>query len=98
MRFSYVMLPDYPLAESLQSIRLADELGFYACYAADETWHKDLWLLFAAAAFHPDSRSHKETRQLNSFSPHPRAMTISYADDLALPGSGTTTGRVKRTP
>ncbi|MEU0742622.1 LLM class flavin-dependent oxidoreductase [Streptomyces sp. NPDC006134] len=50
MKFSYAMLPDYPLADSLDSIRLADELGFYACYAADETWHKDLWLLFAAAA------------------------------------------------
>lgn len=50
MRFSYVMLPDYPLTESLEAIKLADELGFYACYAADETWHKDLWLLFAAAA------------------------------------------------
>ena len=50
MKFSYVMLPDYPLADSLASIKLADELGFYAVYAADETWHKDLWLLFAAAA------------------------------------------------
>ena len=50
MKFSYVMLPDYPLTESLASIRLADELGFHAVYAADETWHKDLWLLFAAAA------------------------------------------------
>ncbi|WP_433504447.1 LLM class flavin-dependent oxidoreductase [Pseudonocardia halophobica] len=50
MKFSYVMLPDYPLAESLKSIQLADELGFHAVYAADETWHKDLWLLFAAAA------------------------------------------------
>lgn len=50
MKFSYVMLPDYPLEESLRAIQLADELGFYACYAADETWHKDLWLLFAAAA------------------------------------------------
>ncbi|MGW8377460.1 LLM class flavin-dependent oxidoreductase [Streptomyces sp. ODS28] len=50
MRFSYAMLPDYPLQQSLASIRLADELGFHACYAADETWHKDLWLLFAAAA------------------------------------------------
>ena len=50
MKFSYVMLPDYPLEESLASIKLADELGFHACYAADETWHKDLWLLFAAAA------------------------------------------------
>ena len=50
MKFSYVMLPDYPLSESLEAIKLADELGFYAVYAADETWHKDLWLLFAAAA------------------------------------------------
>ena len=50
MKFSYVMLPDYPLTESLEAIKLADELGFYAVYAADETWHKDLWLLFAAAA------------------------------------------------
>src|ERR671914_1340895 len=50
MRFSYAMLADYPLVESLSSIKKADELGFYACYAADETWHKDLWLLFAAAA------------------------------------------------
>ncbi|MFF5264803.1 LLM class flavin-dependent oxidoreductase [Actinomadura viridis] len=50
MKFSYAMLPDYPLTDSLASIKLADELGFYACYAADEPWHKDLWLLFAAAA------------------------------------------------
>jgi 5,10-methylenetetrahydromethanopterin reductase len=50
MRFSYAMLPDYSLEESLRAIKLADELGFYAVYAADETWHKDLWLLFAAAA------------------------------------------------
>ena len=50
MRFSFVTLPDYPLDESLEQIKLADELGFYGCYAADETWHKDLWLLFAAAA------------------------------------------------
>src|ERR671917_1755011 len=50
MKFSYAMLPDYPLEESLGAIRLADELGFHAVYAADETWHKDLWLLFAAAS------------------------------------------------
>ena len=31
-------------------IKKADELGYHACYAADETWHKDLWVLFAAAA------------------------------------------------
>jgi len=50
MKFSYAMLPDYPLEESLRAIELADRLGFHAVYAADETWHKDLWLLFAAAA------------------------------------------------
>jgi 5,10-methylenetetrahydromethanopterin reductase len=50
MRFSYCMLPDYPLADSIEMIRVADELGFYACYAVDETWHKDLWCLFSAAA------------------------------------------------
>jgi 5,10-methylenetetrahydromethanopterin reductase len=50
MRFSYCMLPDYPLGESIEMIRTADELGYYACYSVDETWHKDLWVLFAAAA------------------------------------------------
>jgi alkanesulfonate monooxygenase SsuD/methylene tetrahydromethanopterin reductase-like flavin-dependent oxidoreductase (luciferase family) len=50
MKFSYVMLPDYPLLDSIETIKLADELGFYGCYSVDETWHKDMWLLFAAAA------------------------------------------------
>ena len=50
MRFSYCMLPDYPLADSIEMIRVADELGYYACYSVDETWHKDLWCLFSAAA------------------------------------------------
>ena len=50
MRFSYVMLPDYPLDDCIEYIKTADELGFYACYSVDETWHKDLWVLFAAAA------------------------------------------------
>jgi 5,10-methylenetetrahydromethanopterin reductase len=50
MRFSLVTLPDYPLQESIEQAVLADELGFYGCYAADETWHKDLYVLFAAAA------------------------------------------------
>ena len=50
MKFSYTTLLDYPLADSLEHIKTADELGYYACYAADETWHKDLWLLYAAAA------------------------------------------------
>jgi 5,10-methylenetetrahydromethanopterin reductase len=50
MRFSYCMLPDYPLDDCIEIIKTADELGFYACYSADETWHKDLYVLFAAAA------------------------------------------------
>ena len=50
MRWSFCMLPDYPLGESIDTIKTADELGFYAAYSVDETWHKDLWVLFAAAA------------------------------------------------
>ena len=50
MKFSYCMLPDYPLSDSIEMIKTADELGYHACYAVDETWHKDLWTLFAAAA------------------------------------------------
>ncbi len=50
IRFSYCMLPDYPMADQIEMIKVADESGFYACYAVDETWHKDLWTMFAAAA------------------------------------------------
>jgi len=50
MRFSYCMLPDYPLQDSIDMIKTADELGFHACYSVDETWHKDWAILFAAAA------------------------------------------------
>jgi 5,10-methylenetetrahydromethanopterin reductase len=50
MRFSYCMLPDYPLEDAIDMIRTADELDFYACYSVDETWHKDPYVLFAAAA------------------------------------------------
>src|SRR5918999_2689373 len=49
-RFSYVQLPDYPLSDSIAYIQKADELGFYGAYSVDETYHKDPWLLFAAAA------------------------------------------------
>ena len=41
MRFSYCMLPDYPLSESIEMIKTADKLGFHAVYSVDETWHKD---------------------------------------------------------
>jgi 5,10-methylenetetrahydromethanopterin reductase len=50
MRFSYCMLPDYPLSDSIDMIKTADELGFHAVYSVDETWHKDWAVLFAAAA------------------------------------------------
>jgi 5,10-methylenetetrahydromethanopterin reductase len=50
VRFSYVQLPDYPLSDSIAYIQKADELGFYGAYSVDETYHKDCWLLFAAAA------------------------------------------------
>jgi 5,10-methylenetetrahydromethanopterin reductase len=50
MKFSYVTLPDYPLADSIDMIKTADSLGYHAVYSVDETWHKDPWILFAAAA------------------------------------------------
>jgi 5,10-methylenetetrahydromethanopterin reductase len=50
MKFSYATLLDYPLTDSLEMIKTADELGYHACYPADETWHKDPWIVFAAAA------------------------------------------------
>jgi 5,10-methylenetetrahydromethanopterin reductase len=50
MRWSFCMLPDYPLGDSIEMIKTADELGYYGAYSVDETWHKDLWVLFAAAA------------------------------------------------
>jgi 5,10-methylenetetrahydromethanopterin reductase len=44
------MLPEQPAPELLDAIAAADGLGYYACYSADEIYHKDAWLLFAAAA------------------------------------------------
>jgi 5,10-methylenetetrahydromethanopterin reductase len=50
MRFSYQLLPEQPLEELLGTLELLDQLGFWACYSADETYHKDMWSLFAAGA------------------------------------------------
>ena len=50
MLASFQLLPEQPTTELLESIRIADELGYYACYSADEIYHKDAWMLFAAAA------------------------------------------------
>jgi 5,10-methylenetetrahydromethanopterin reductase len=50
VKFSYCHVPAYPLEESVAIIKTADECGFYAAYSVDETWWKDAWMLFAAAA------------------------------------------------
>jgi len=50
MDFSLQLLPEQPLAELIDVVRLADDLGFRGCYSADETYHKDMWILFGAAA------------------------------------------------
>jgi 5,10-methylenetetrahydromethanopterin reductase len=50
VRFSYQLLPEQPLDELLDTLELLDQLGFWACYSADETYHKDMWVLFGAAA------------------------------------------------
>lgn len=50
MLASFQLLPEQPAKELLDSIQIADELGYYACYSADEIYHKDAWLLLAAAA------------------------------------------------
>ena len=50
MLLSFQMLPEQPASELLDAVALADGLGYYGCYSADEIYHKDAWLLFAAAA------------------------------------------------
>jgi 5,10-methylenetetrahydromethanopterin reductase len=50
LRVSFQMLPEQPASELLDAIAAADRLGYHGCYSADEIYHKDAWLLFAAAA------------------------------------------------
>jgi 5,10-methylenetetrahydromethanopterin reductase len=50
MLFSFQMLPEQPAQELLDAAALADQLGYHACYSADEIYHKDAWLLLAALA------------------------------------------------
>jgi 5,10-methylenetetrahydromethanopterin reductase len=50
VRFSLQLLPEQSTDELLDVIALADELGFHGCYGADEIYHKDMWLILAAAA------------------------------------------------
>jgi 5,10-methylenetetrahydromethanopterin reductase len=48
--FSLQLLPEQPLADLIEVICLADNVGMRGCYSADETYHKDMWILFGAAA------------------------------------------------
>ena len=50
MKFSYEMLPEQPVPTLLEIVELIDKLGFHSCYSADETYHKDMWQIFAVAA------------------------------------------------
>lgn len=50
MLVSLQLLPEQPASELLDAVALADGLGYHGCYSADEIYHKDAWLLFAAAA------------------------------------------------
>jgi 5,10-methylenetetrahydromethanopterin reductase len=50
MLLSLQLLPEQPASELLDAVALADGLGYHACYSADEIYHKDAWLLLAAAA------------------------------------------------
>ena len=48
MRVSLQLIPEQPVEELLQAAQVADELGYYGCYSADEIYHKDAWLLLAS--------------------------------------------------
>ena len=50
MKVSLQLIPEQPAEELVAAAQAADELGFYACYSADEIYHKDAWLLLAAVA------------------------------------------------
>ncbi len=50
MRVSCALVPDYPSNYYLEAIELADKLGYYGVYGADEIYHKDMYVLFGAAA------------------------------------------------
>lgn len=50
MRVSLQLIPEQPVEQLLAAAQAADELGFYACYSADEIYHKEAWLLLTAAA------------------------------------------------
>src|SRR5215204_1097583 len=49
MKVSLQLIAEQPAEELLAAAQAADKLGYYACYSADEIYHKDAWLLLVAA-------------------------------------------------
>jgi len=47
---SIELLPDPPAAEVRSAICAADELGLHTAFLADEIYHRDAWMILAAAA------------------------------------------------
>src|SRR6478609_2702173 len=47
---SIELLPDPPAAEVLSATCAADELGLHTAFLADEIYHRDAWMILAAAA------------------------------------------------
>lgn len=50
VKVSLQLIPEQPAEQLLAAARAADRLGYYACYSADEIYHKEAWLLLTAAA------------------------------------------------
>jgi 5,10-methylenetetrahydromethanopterin reductase len=50
MRFSLQLIPEQPLDELAEAVAVADRLGFYGVYGADEIYHWDFWTVLAACA------------------------------------------------
>ncbi len=53
VRVSVELLPDAPAEEVLAAIRVADESAIDTVFCVDEVYHRDAWLLLAAAARNP---------------------------------------------
>jgi 5,10-methylenetetrahydromethanopterin reductase len=49
-KISVVALPEHPLEEMLALMKKIDELGLHGFWFVDETYHKDCWIIMAAAA------------------------------------------------
>jgi 5,10-methylenetetrahydromethanopterin reductase len=50
VRVSLQLIPEQPVEQLAAAAALADELGYYACYSADEIYHKDAWVMLGGLA------------------------------------------------